>query len=119
MNPNTALWASILLGGCAQVMLRKGVSGEGTKTSARSSRWWLQVIASGWVWAWAVSFVVALALWLVAVSRIDISYAFPLLSAGYVFVALLSRLLLKESIPWQRWSAIAVIAFGVILIARN
>jgi drug/metabolite transporter (DMT)-like permease len=58
-------------------------------------------------------------LWMVALSHMDISYAFPLVSASYVLVAVLSRLLLKESIPWQRWLAIAVISLGVALSAGN
>ncbi len=119
MNPLSALWGSIVLGGCAQIMLRKGVGGGAAQSSARVPGWWLGLLRSGWVWGWAISFVVALGLWMVALSHVDISYAFPLLSAGYVLVALLSRMFLKESIPWRRWVAIAVISAGVVLIARN
>ncbi len=113
MNPTAALWTSIILGGCAQVMLRKGVQGG----NARSPRWWLNILTSGWVMGWAICFVAATILWMIALSRIDISYAFPLLSSSYILVALLSRWLLKESIPWQRWLAIAVISMGVALSA--
>jgi drug/metabolite transporter (DMT)-like permease len=113
MNPTAALWTSIVLGGCAQVMLRKGVQGG----DARSPRWWLNIFTSGWVMGWAICFVVATILWMVALARIDISYAFPLLSSSYILVAVLSRLLLKESISRQRWLAIAVISIGVALSA--
>jgi drug/metabolite transporter (DMT)-like permease len=113
MNPTAALWTSIVLGGCAQVMLRKGVQGG----DARSPRWWLNIFTSGWVMGWAICFVAATILWMVALARIDISYAFPLLSSSYILVAVLSRLLLKESIPRQRWLAIAVISIGVALSA--
>jgi undecaprenyl phosphate-alpha-L-ara4N flippase subunit ArnE len=113
MNPTAALWTSIVLGGCAQVMLRKGVQNGNT----RSPRWWMSMFASNWVAGWAVCFAAATILWMVALARIDISYAFPLLGSSYLLVALLSRWLLKESIPPRRWLAIAVVSVGVALSA--
>ncbi len=117
ISPQTALWASILLGGCAQVMLRKGVSGSFAQTSARSVRWWFSLLGSGWLWGYGLGFVLATGLWMVALTRINISYAFPLLSVGYILVALLSRLLLNERVGWRRWLAIVVISVGVMVSA--
>ncbi len=118
MNAVLALWGSILVGSCAQILLKRGLnhrpahSGGGVRLG-----WWLGLLRSPWMWAWVVSFTVATALWLLALSRIQISYAYPLLSASYVLVALLSRLVLKESIRWHRWLAIVVICAGVMLVA--
>jgi undecaprenyl phosphate-alpha-L-ara4N flippase subunit ArnE len=117
MNAMAELWISILLGGVAQILLKRGVSGEGTKRGA-SPPWWLGLLRSGWIWAWLFSFLVATGLWLLAVAQLNISYAFPLLSASYVIVAVLSRIWLRENVSWQRWTAIAVISAGVLLIAR-
>jgi drug/metabolite transporter (DMT)-like permease len=65
------------------------------------------------VWLWAFSFFFATSLWLVALSKIELSYAFPLLSSGYVIVAVLSMVFLKERISWMRWTAILIISLGV------
>jgi len=119
MGATAALWVSIVLGGVAQILLKRGINGMGAVGSVRSPRWWIGLLGSGWIWAWAFSFTVATALWLLAISQLNISYAYPLLSASYVFVAVLSRLFLGEKIPWQRWTAIAVISLGVILIVRH
>ncbi len=119
MSPVVSLWASILLGGVAQILLKRGVTCAAVAGSARSPRWWLGLLRSAWIWAWVGAFTISTGLWLLAVSQLNISYAFPLLSGGYVFVALLSRALLREAISWQRWAAIAVICLGVVLIARN
>jgi len=115
MSPLAALWLSIILGACAQVFLRRGVAhgispGEGS---------YLLLLRSGWVWAWGVCFVFATALWMLAISAMQVSYAFPLLSIGYLVVAVLSIVFLKERIPASRWAAIAVITIGVALIFKS
>lgn len=111
MSPLAALWISIVLGACAQVFLRRGVA------SHQGS--YLLLLRSGWVWAWGLCFVFATALWMMAISAIQVSYAFPLLSIGYLVVAVLSIVFLKERIPVSRWAAIAVITLGVALIFRS
>ena len=111
MTPLAPLWMSILLGACAQVFLRRGVAGfEGS---------YFQLLRSVWVWAWGLCFVLATALWMMAISAMQVSYAFPLLSIGYVIVAVLSMVFLKERIPAYRWAAIVVIALGVAIIFRT
>ncbi len=118
MTATIALWASIFLNGLAQVLLKKGVGHSSDQGRAPAS-WWFSLLKNGWVWAWGLCFVAATALWLLALSRLDISYAFPLLSTSFILVALLSRLLLGEFISWKRWFAIFVICLGVILIAAK
>jgi len=119
MSAMTMLWSSILLGGIAQILLKCGVSGAQKSKDGKAQRWWLGLLTSGWIWAWGLSFVIATVLWLLAVSQLNISYAFPLLSAGYVLVAILSRIFLGEKVSWKRWAAIAVICLGVVLIAAH
>jgi drug/metabolite transporter (DMT)-like permease len=118
MSPIVMLWSSILLGGVAQILLKCGVS-TAQKLKGNKRGWWLGLLTSGWIWAWALCFAVATVLWLLAVSQLSISYAFPLLSAGYVLVAILSRIFLGETVSSKRWAAIAVICLGVVLIAAR
>jgi len=118
MTATLALWISIFLNGLAQVLLKKGVGHTQARTGV-SAKWWLSLLTNGWIWAWGLSFVVATALWILALSKLDISYAFPLLSTSFILVAILSRLLLGEYISRTRWIAIFVICLGVILIAAK
>ena len=119
MNAMAMLWASILLGGIAQILLKRGVTAAQAESGNKLERWWLGLLTSGWIWSWAAAFTAATGLWLLAVSQLSISYAFPLLSAGYVLVAILSRIFLGEKVSWKRWAAIAMICAGVILISRQ
>jgi drug/metabolite transporter (DMT)-like permease len=116
MTASIALWVSVVLNGMAQVLLKKGV-GHSDDDSAVTGRWWLSLLMNGWVWGWGLSFVAATGLWLLALSKLDISYAYPLLSSSFVFVAIMSRIFLNEAISWRRWLAILVICVGVVLIA--
>jgi|SRR6267142_2364568 len=118
MTAIVALWASIILNGLAQVLLKKGV-GHSNDSQSTSAQWWMSLLTNGWVLSWGISFVVATALWLIALSKLDISYAFPLLSTSFIFVAIISRVFLKEVISWPRWASILVITLGVILIAEK
>jgi drug/metabolite transporter (DMT)-like permease len=115
MTASVALWSSIVLGACAQVLLKRGVS----RTDDREPALGLALLRSPWVLGWAFCFVLATGLWLVALSRIEISYAFPLLSIGYPIVAVLSLAILKERITLSRWLAILVITIGVAIISRS
>jgi drug/metabolite transporter (DMT)-like permease len=115
MSPTAALWSSIVLGALAQVFLRRGVAG-GSMAFVPGS--YLALLRSGWVWAWGLCFVFATALWMLAISSMQVSYAFPMLSMGYPVVALMSQVFLKERVPAARWLAIAVITLGVALISK-
>ena len=57
--------------------------------------------------------------WLAVLSRVHLSFAYPLLAFGYVVTALLARLLLNEPISATRWTGILVICLGVVLVART
>jgi drug/metabolite transporter (DMT)-like permease len=54
--------------------------------------------------------------WLIVLSKLDLSYAYPFLAVTYVLVPLLSWLLLGEHIPVMRWIGIAVICMGLVLV---
>jgi drug/metabolite transporter (DMT)-like permease len=63
--------------------------------------------------------VAATGLWLLGVQRLDLSYAFPLLSLGYILVNILSMAFFRERVDHMRWLAVAIISLGVVLIAQS
>jgi len=56
-------------------------------------------------------------LWLVVLSRVKLSLAYPMLSMSYVLAIILAWLLLKEHIPWIRILGASVIISGVCLVS--
>jgi undecaprenyl phosphate-alpha-L-ara4N flippase subunit ArnE len=66
-----------------------------------------------------LSFAVATVLWIAVIRNTDISYAYPMLGAGYVVTTLLAGFLLSERISSFRWVAILVITAGVVMVGVN
>ena len=57
--------------------------------------------------------------WLAALSRVPLSWAYPMLSIGYILILLLSAIVLKEQVAPQRWIGALVICAGIILVFRS
>jgi uncharacterized membrane protein len=49
----------------------------------------------------------------------DLSYVLPVTSAGYVLAAIAGRLFLQEQISAARWTGVALIMSGVLLVGRT
>jgi undecaprenyl phosphate-alpha-L-ara4N flippase subunit ArnE len=67
---------------------------------------------------WLAAMLLALALlaWLVTLSLVEVSKAYPLLALSFVFTALLSSRLLNEEIKLRRWVGIGLITAGAALM---
>jgi len=57
--------------------------------------------------------------WLSVISQADLSWAYPMLSLGYILVLLASAFILREEVTTIRWVGAVVICLGVILISRS
>ena len=57
--------------------------------------------------------------WLIVLSKAEVSYAYPLISLGYVLTAVLAWVLFGEALTEIRLVGILTICLGVFLIARN
>lgn len=58
-------------------------------------------------------------LWMICLSRCDVSYAYALTSLGYVLTAIVGYYCLGESLSFSRILGIGVILVGVFLVARS
>lgn len=58
-------------------------------------------------------------IWLVVLSRVELSFAYPMVSMGYILTILISWKFLGETISPLRWIAVIVICAGVLLLSRS
>jgi multidrug transporter EmrE-like cation transporter len=64
-------------------------------------------------------YVVSLVVWIMGLSRVPVSVAYPMLSVGYVVNAIAAWMLFGESLTAQKLIGIGFIVVGVFLVARS
>ena len=78
-----------------------------------------RVFSTPLVWLGLGCYGISALLWLVVLSRLDLSYAYLLLASMYVLIPLVSWLFLGERIPPMRWVGMGVVVLGVVIVARS
>ncbi|MBU4483303.1 MAG: EamA family transporter, partial [Actinobacteria bacterium] len=64
-------------------------------------------------------YVISAAIWLIVLSAVDLSFAYPFIGFTYVMVLVLSKFILKEDVNPIRWAGALIITIGVIVISRG
>lgn len=115
------LLSGVLLNAFAQFALKAGTNAVGYFEFHGSN-----IVSVGWKLAtqpWIVGGVacygISLIVWIMGLSRVPVSIAYPLLSLGYVINAVMAHYLLGESVTTQRMIGIAFIILGVYIVARS
>lgn len=72
------------------------------------------VIFSGF----AAAFFASLA-WMAAMTKFDLSYAYPFMSLNFVLVVFFSAILLSEPINFHKFLGLLLIVLGTIIVARG
>ncbi len=113
--------AGVLLNAAAQIVIKKGMLQVGAFAFSMKNivPIGLKVVSSPFVIIGIMFYVVSLVLWLMVLSRVDVSYAYPMLSIGYIVAALFGKYLFGEPVGPVRWAGIIVICVGVYLITRS
>ncbi len=66
-----------------------------------------------------ILYAISAVFWLIVLSRVDLSVAYPLVAVGYVIVVLYSWLVFKEDVRWFSWIGLLLIVIGVIITAQG
>ena len=112
--------SGVLLNAVAQLLLKSGAAAVGPIGGLAALRGSALTLAlHPGVIGGLACYVVSVVVWIVALSRVDVSIAYPMLSLGYVLNALLAGWLFGETVDAQRWIGIGVILVGVTLVARS
>lgn len=103
-----------------QILLKQGVTYVGRIDSFRDllSKFW-QLILNPYVIGGVSIYGFTTFVWLVILSRIKLSIAYPMLSLGYVMAIPFSWLFFKETIPRVRIIGAIIICIGVYLVAQG
>jgi multidrug transporter EmrE-like cation transporter len=113
--------AAVLLGTAGQLLLKAGTNAVGhfEFTLANALPVGLRVVLEPRIAGGVACYAAGLVIWIMALSRTEVSVAYPMLSVGFALNALLAWWLLGEGVNAQRLAGIAVIMLGVWLVARS
>jgi len=112
---------SILLSSLAHIFLKKGMMEHaltGIKPDGIADLIWV-IGTNPWVLGGMSLHVSALVVWLWALSRVDISFAYPFLALGYVLVGTMAWLWLGEELSSMRGVGMAIIIIGIFVLAKT
>ena len=112
----------VLLNACAQLLLKAGTNAMGGAihlTAGNLLPTMLKVGTQLPILGGLACYGISVFVWIVGLSRADVTVAYPMLSIGYVVSAVGAWLFLGEMISPQRLLAIAIIMVGVVLLARS
>jgi len=113
---------SVAFGVVGQVALKTGmtqIGRIGSQSGQAAFDLALRVATTPHVIIGLACYVLGAVAWLVVLSRLDLSFAYPFLALNFVLITVASRLVLGEAVPMLRWLGVVVICFGVVLVARS
>ena len=111
----------VLLNAAAQLFLKAGTNrvGEFAFSLDNVVPIGTKLIANPPILAGLTCYVVSVVVWIMGLSRVPVSVAYPMLSLGYVINAVLAYYLFGEAVTVTKWLGIGLIILGVWLVARS
>jgi len=111
----------VLLNAAAQLLLKAGVIAVGHFEFKLSNLFSIggQILRQPYILGGFASYAISVVVWILALSRVPVSVAYPMLSIGYVINAIMAWWLFGESLHAQKLIGIAFVCLGVILLARS
>jgi drug/metabolite transporter (DMT)-like permease len=114
------IFTGVMLNATAQILMKAGTNSIGFFEFSRDN-----ILPIGWKLATEWHIIVALfcyalsvVIWILALSRVPVSIAFPMLSMAYVVNALAAWYLLGEAFNPTKLIGMGVIILGVVIISR-
>ncbi len=111
----------VLLNAVAQLALKASVRDMGEIGLALSGSIGVaqRLLAEPWLWLGLFCYGISVVVWILALSRVDVSIAYPMLSIGYVVNAFAAWALFGEALTLARLGGIGIIILGVFILARS
>ncbi|MDD5578951.1 MAG: SMR family transporter [Methylobacter sp.] len=111
----------VMLNAIAQLALKAsvremGVIGLNFSSSATA---FLRLACEPFLWIGLFCYGISVIVWILALSRVDVSIAYPMLSLGYVVNAFAAWQIFGETMNPARMIGIGIVLLGVYVLARS
>ncbi|MFL9924965.1 EamA family transporter [Herbaspirillum lusitanum] len=115
------IFVGICLNAVAQLLLKAGTNAVGA-IHLTAENWFgtgLKLATQLPILGGLSCYVISVVVWIIGLSRVDVTIAYPLLSLGYIINAIGAWYFLGEVMSAQRILAIGVIIIGVVLLTKS
>jgi multidrug transporter EmrE-like cation transporter len=114
------LISGVLLNAGAQLLIKAGTTSLGSLASADGPVATLfRVAFQPFILLGLICYVVSVGLWIVVLSQVPVSVAYPMLSIGYIVNAFAAHYLFGEQLTVVKLVGIGIIILGVFILARS
>jgi multidrug transporter EmrE-like cation transporter len=110
---------SVLMGVFGQILLKQGTTHLGGITTSQPIQFFIAAFSNVSVLAGFSLYFLSSLIWLMVLSKVDLSFAYPMLSFGYVLILAFSAIALHEHISYVRIFGVILIILGVLFITRS
>lgn len=113
--------ASILLTVYGQIVIKWQVIAAGPFPTSPSEQihFLARLLVNPWVASALFAAVLAALSWMVAMTKLDLSHAYPFVSISFVLVLILSSMLLHEPMSWYKIIGVALVVSGVVVSSQG
>lgn len=104
-----------------QMVLKWRINGIGSLPEIFSDKilFLAELLFDPWIFSGFFAAFIASFFWMAAMTKFDISYAYPFMSSAFVLVFLLSVILFQEPVTWQKIIGLIFIVSGIIMTSRS
>ena len=116
---------SVMMAALAQLTLKKGVDRVTHENNGKAIvlghpvESAIRVAKEPLIWGGLALFGLSAAIWIVVLSRVSLSFAYPFAALTYVIILLFDRFVLHETIPTLRWIGVGFVVTGILVISRT
>ncbi len=105
----------------AQLLMKKGLvqTGIDSINFGNIVEFTIRNGSSPLVWLGIFVFALNFFIWIIILSRVDLSIAMPVGSTSYIFVPITAMIFLNEHVGLLRWVGIILIALGIHFVSQS
>ncbi len=115
------IFATILLTVYGQLVVKWQVAKAGVLPASLSAKipFLVNLVLNPWILSGIAGGFFALLCWLVAMTKFELSYAYPFMSLAFVLVLILSAVLFQEAVTVPKILGLLLVMAGIIVASRE
>jgi len=113
---------SISIAVVGQVLLKIGIDRigiNGFNSLGSLAGFFSGIVKSPLVLGGLFLYLISAAIWMLVLSAVDLSFAYPFLGLTYVLILVVSKFILKEDVNPLRWIGSLIVIAGVIVVSKG